>query len=213
MFGFEKDRSCLMPVDLFEIECDIPFFQERPKKFSSYKLPNFSELFYNPHFAEVGLYYNDEGIGGRIEAEIPFTGSEYPDFQKGDALELFIATKDMKKASSVSRFCHHFVLFPVEIASFYGKELSHFRQEDSRPISDPLPIEMVSDFDKKTYSMDFFIPKEALYGFEDRTEVMSFTYVLHSPKMKPQEFSVSYDNFQIAQMPSLWASLRLEKKP
>lgn len=198
-------------MDLFQIEVDIPFSETRPKKFSSYTLPSFPELFYSADFAQVGLYYNREGIGGRVEVDAAFTDAEYPDFTKGDAFELLISTKSMLQATSVSRFCHHFVIFPVEIGGFYAKEITHFRHDDSRAVFDPVEIEVKTEFEKKRYAMDFFIPKSSLYGFEDMSGLFSFTFVVHSPKKGVQYFSCSYENFNIPQMPSLWASGLLEK--
>ena len=81
--------------------------------------------------------------------EAPFTSSEYPDYTKGDALELFISLKPVSSMSSVSRFCHHFVIFPVEIGGFYAKEMTHFRHDDTRPLFDPVHIDMEVKFDKK----------------------------------------------------------------
>jgi hypothetical protein len=206
MFRFEKDKSCLFPIDLFEIEVDIPFSDSKPKRFSSYELPDFSDLFYSSNFAKLGLYYNQKGLGGTLLVEAPFTSSEYPDYTKGDALELFISLKPVSSMSSVSRFCHHFVIFPVEIGGFYAKEMTHFRHDDTRPLFDPVHIDMEVKFDKKSYTLDFFIHKDSLYGFDDRGETLSFTYAIYSPKKGVQYFSCSADNFSMSQGPSLWAS-------
>lgn len=204
MFKFEKDKSCLMPVDLFEIEVDIPYLKEPPSEIESIALPDVSDLFYETSFATLGLYYNEEGIGGICEFDCPFVKSEYPDFTGSDALELFISTRDARKASSVTSFCHHFVIFPVQIGQFYAKEITHFRHDDSRALIEPSPIEVSSFFEKKRYKMSFFIPKSALHGFEGMTAGFSFTYIVHSDS-KIQHFSVSSENFNVAAMPSLWA--------
>lgn len=212
MFRFEKDKSCLMPIDLFEIETVIPYLDKQDIKLKDIKLPTFADLFYQESFGEVGLYYNAEGIGGKVFVDAPFTTSEYPDFSKGDALELFIATKDSRQATSVTRFCHHFVIFPVEIGSFYAKEITHFRHDDTRLLFDPSPIFIKSSFEKKNYNFDFFIPKSSLYGFDDMTTGFSFTYMLHNVKKGVQSFSASQENFPVSQMPALWAFGVLQKK-
>lgn len=212
MFGFEKDKSCLMPIDLFSIEVTIPYLEGEKIKMKDIKLPSFPELFYTQAFADVGLYYNQEGIGGKLEIQAPFTSSEYPDFSHGDAFELLLSTKQTHNATSVSRFCHHFVIFPVEIGSFYAKEITHFRHDDTRPVFDPSPITVRSVFDKKSYTVDFFIPKSSLYGFEDMTDGFSFTYFLHNVKQGVQSFCASNENFTVSQMPSLWAHGILQKK-
>lgn len=211
MFRFEKDKSCLLPIDLFQIEVDIPFSKDKPKKFSNYQLPNFSDLFYTSSFAELGLYYNDQGIGGHLEVELPFTISNYPDFAQSDALEFFVSFKNMQQASSVSRFCHQFVIFPVEMSGFKAKEITHFRGDDSRSLFDPVDIIVNSSFEKKRYEMDFFIHKSSLYGFEEKDQVISFTYVVHAAKQNPQAFSVSPEMYSIIHNPSLWATGNLLK--
>lgn len=212
MFGFEKDKSCLMPIDLFSIEVTIAYLEDQKVNMKQIKLPSFPELFYKQAFADVGLYYNQDGIGGKVEVQGPFTGAEYPDFTKQDAFELLISTRQTTYATHVTRFCHHFVIFPVEIGSFYAKEITHFRHDDTRPLFDPSPIVVKAVFDKKSYSFDFFIPKSSLYGFEDMTEGFSFTYFVHSPKQGVQSFCASYENFTVSQMPSLWAHGILQKK-
>lgn len=211
MFRYEKDKSCLMPIDLFSIEVQIPYSEQKAAKIKDIKLPCFPELFYQEAFADVGLYYNDDGIGGCVHVEAPFTSAEYPDFSKGDALELLIATKDTSQASTVTRFCHHFVIFPVEIGNFYAKEITHFRHDDTRPLFDPSMITVSSKFEKKSYSFDFFIPKSSLYGFDDLAHQLSFTYFLHNVKKGVQSFSTSQENFSVSQMPSLWAQGILQK--
>lgn len=212
MFRFEKDKSCLMPIDLFAIEVDIPYLEKELVKMKHIKLPVFSELFYQESFADIGLYYNEEGIGVKVVVDAPFTASEYPDFSKGDAFELLISTKETTNATSVTRFCHHFVIFPVQIGNFYAKEITHFRHDDTRALFDLSSMTVNSTFEKKSYSFEFFIPKSFLYGFEDMREGFSFTYFLHSVKKGVQSFSASQENFTVSQMPSLWAHGILQKK-
>jgi hypothetical protein len=211
MFRFEKDKSCLMPIDLFAIEVDIPCLEQKSIKMKDIVLPTFPELFYQEAFADVGLYYNSDGIGGKVHVDAPFSSSEYPDFSKGDALELLISTKESSHATSVTRFCHHFVIFPVEIGNFYAKEITHFRHDDTRALFDPSPIKVTSEFEKKSYSFDFFIPKSSLYGFDDMTAGFNFTYFIHNVKKGVQSFSASQENFTVSQMPSMWAYGVLQK--
>jgi hypothetical protein len=212
MSFFEKDKRALHPIDLFEIEHDIPYFEKRPKSFDEYRLEDVSDFYYESKFADVGLFYNKEGIGGYFQVDEPFSDAVYPDFQKGDALELFICTRDLKSKTTSSPFCHHFVIFPTQVTNFTSKELTHFRQDDARALSDPCPIWIQSDFRKKEYITEFFIPKSALYGFEEMEKSIRFTYVIHAPKKGAQYFSVSYENFNIPQMPALWAQGNLLKK-
>lgn len=210
MFRFEKDKSCLMPIDLFEIEVDIPYIDQKQISMKQIKLPSFSDLFYQESFSQVGLYYNHEGIGAQVIVDAPFSGSEYPEFAKGDAFELLISTKGAKNATSVTRFCHHFVIFPVEIGNSHAKEITHFRHDDTRPLCDSSVIKVKADFEKKQYSFEFFIPKMALYGFEDMREEFSFTFFVHSPKKGIESFAASNENFIVSQMPSLWAIGKLK---
>lgn len=200
-----------MPIDLFEIELDIPYLEKRPSDIDKIELPDFSDLLYQTPFARVGLYHNEEGIGGIVEVNQPFSKSSYPDFVSSDAFELFIATRDTRHASSVSSFCHHFVMFPVEIGSFRAKEITHFRHDDTRALIDPSPIEVSASFEKKRYKMHFFIPKSALCGFEGLGEGICLSYIVHA-EGKVQHFSATSENFNLSQMPSLWAFGQLLKK-
>ena len=89
------------------------------------------------------------------------------------------------------------MIFPTQVSNFSSKELTTFRQDDARALFDPSPIWIQTDFKKKEYITEFFIPKSALYGFDEMEKSIRFTYVVHASKKASQPFAVSYDNFNI----------------
>jgi hypothetical protein len=162
------------------------------------------------HFADVALAWNEGGIEVQVQVHQPFEGAFYPKFEEGDAVELFIDTRDLKEAGFPTRFCHHFLILPQEVQGVRALELTRFRNEDSHPLCDPEAIDVKAEMTSREYTLRISLPAEILYGYDPKTfDKMGFTYCIHRPKRESQHFSVSSKYVQVAQYPSLWASTQL----
>src|SRR5271163_786861 len=102
----------IAPLDFFSLEKEIffcngsPFLKRLRKK---YQLPDLSELLQEEAFAEGWMAWSEEGICVDFSIQHPFKEATYPHFNEGDAVELFIDTRDLKTAGFATRFCHHFL--------------------------------------------------------------------------------------------------------
>lgn len=205
----------LLPADFFAIECDVGYTEEKgnfPSKMEKHYLPDTSFLLNEESFADVGLLWNERGLFGQVEVHEPFQESVYPEVKEGDSIELFLDTRNLKTAGFATRFCHHFVILPAPINGIQCKELTRFRSEDSHPIAETLAAEVKATFLKKGYLVQFFLKKEALFGFDPSVRLsLGFTYRINRYKKRPQHFSVSSLFYPIEQQPSLWATLHLKK--
>lgn len=193
----------IFPADFFCCHVDV-FVKETV-------LPDLSIHLAQESFARVSLSWSEDSLKGTVLVKDPLGDSFFPDYQKGDAIEIFIDTRDNKKAGFASKFCHQFVFFPKEIEGSYGREITKFRSEDSHPLCDASLLSVKVELSKESYLLTFTLSKEELYGY-DPTELtkLGFAYRIYRGKGKEQCFPFSAKSFDPLQNPSLWASLSLK---
>lgn len=203
--------SPLLPIDFFILGFSIPFVKEPFSKLT--ELPDTSELLGEESFAKVLMGWCEEGVYVELRVAQEFQESAYPQYGLGDSLELFFDTRDVKSAGFATRFCHHFVILPHAVQGIEAQEVTHFRSEDAHPLCDSTLINVESEFGRSHYQVRTFFPEEVLHGFDpNMCDRLGFTYKVNRFKGDPMHFSVSSQNIKIAQQPSLWASLQLERK-
>ena len=159
----------LAPLDFFALSISGRYSKSlggsKPLK-SAFFLPDTSPLLGETAFADVAFCWNEEGIVVEATVHQPFEEASYPRFREGDALEVFIDTRDLKNAGFITRFCHHFVVLPQEVQGIRALEVTRFRTEDSHPLCDPTELHVQSVFDKKSYWLQFHIPASCLHGYD-----------------------------------------------
>lgn len=203
------------PAEFFRLGGEVNYV----KNFSSRKLfakkPtlfNTSDLLAEDHFADVVLSWNDEGLLCETLVKKPFDKASYPNYREGDSFELFIDTRDYKESGFATKFCHHFVFLPKPTDGIQCQEVTHFRSEDRHPLCDSDELTLNAEFTKSAYEMRITIPVSCLHGFDPSSfGRLGFTYRVNRASGKPQHFSVSSSYYDIAQTPSLWASLKLAR--
>jgi len=204
-----EDLTPLSPIHFFELTVDIKRSEKIPKMLKkSFLLPDTSELFPEERFADVWMAWHEEGLSFEMEVDKPFENSFFPDFRKGDSIELFIDTRNLKNVKSVHRFCHHFCLLPQEVGGVNALEITKFRSEETRPLMDMEELKMTCQFDDSSYSVSLFFPSKLLYGYEPlEFPQLGFTYQINRFGGKPGHFCLS--SFNIENHPALWGSLKL----
>lgn len=202
----------LAPVNFFALSCDCHFLAKKNSypPFSTHSLPSTSRLCHEYSFTKVAVGWNQEGLFFQIHVSQPYTKSSFPDVQKGDSIELFIDTRDVKSSGFNTRFCHHFYFLPKPADDHQCGEITHFRTEDSHPLCDPKQLVCQSQFGSNDYTTKIFIPSQCLYGYDPKQfDRLGFTYRINRTSGKSQHFSVSSHEYQIDQQPSLWSSMKL----
>ena len=202
----------MCPLHFFSLSLDLAYGKKIPSKIGEGKftLPDTTELLGEDEFAEFKMAWNEDGLIVDVQINKPFEDVSYPDFRKGDSLELCIDTRDLKTAGFFHKFCHHFLILPQAVGEIQVQEISKFRTEDSHPLCDPSELSVETKFMAKEFRMQIKISKEALYGFEPQTcKKIGFTYRLNRPGKDPQHFALSSLMYSIEQHPALWASLNL----
>jgi hypothetical protein len=210
-----EELNAISPADFYNLKLELHAFNAslKSKLFrKSYFLPETADLLGEETFAEVAMGWSQDGVLFEIFVKKAFETSLYPEFRKGDSIELFLDTRDFKGPSFPGRFCHHFVILPKEVEGILCQEITRFRTEDAHPLSDGDTIKVESEFDKRDYRLKIFLPSHVLHGYDPATfDRLGFTYRINRSGGEPQHFSVSSKEYAIEQAPSLWSSLKLVK--
>lgn len=217
--SYSDEFPPLTPVNFFQISCDchalphpIKFPSIDKKNFKHYLLPDTSEYCAEDSFAEVALGWNTEGVEACVKVNVPFKQAYYPGVERGDSVELFFDTRDVKSASFNTRFCHHFFFLAEAVDGKFAGEATHFRTEDTHPLCDPKDLKVSAVTSSRSYQLNIFIPNRCLIGYDpEQFNRIGFSYRINRSEGRPQHFSVVSEDYQIDQQPSLWASLKLVK--
>lgn len=205
----------LSPVHFFALSFDchqLPTPETIPAK-RTHSLPSTHHLCHEFPFAHVTMGWHEEGIGLEVEVNQLFTKACYPEVSRGDSIELFIDTRDLKSAGFNTRFCHHFFFLPQAVDDQLCGEITRFRTEDDHPLCDSQALKCQTHFNRKGYVMNIFIPVSCLYGYDPKQfDRLGFNYRINRATGAAQHFSVVSSEYQVDQQPSLWASVNLQTK-
>ena len=200
-----KELAALTPGQFFQMSYGVPYAKKT-------KLPDTSGLLSEEGFATVSLEWNEDGLLFVVDVKSPLKESVYPRVQEGDSVELFIDTRNMKSAGSITPFCHHFAFLALPINGVQAFELTKFRGEETHLLAQPRQFEITTQEKFRKYSMEIFIASDALYGFDpDELTELGFTYRINRYQAEAQHFACSSLDGAIERHPSLWGTLILEK--
>lgn len=217
------DSLCLSlaPVDFFELRLPCRKVELQPLatlwqrlKRPDYLLPNMSSLCHEEHFADVYVGWCAEGLVAGVESHVAHRSSSYPTVTRGDSLELFVDTRDVKTSGYNTRFCHHFFALAEAVDGHKCGEITHFRGEESHPwcSADDLHVKTGSHHD--THHIMLWIPAHCLVGYDPSAfGRLGLAYRVNRHGGEPQHFSAVSAEFQVEQQPALWASLTLASNP
>lgn len=214
---FDEDFVPITPVNFFQIQAGCLYLPKsfpglNGQNFRKYLLPDFSHLCGEISFAEVAMGWNEEGIELLVRVDKPFRSTSYPQVDRGDGIEIFIDTRDVKTSGFNTRFCHHFFFLPESIDGHAAGEITRFRTEDVHELCDAQDLKVNPTLKKDSYSLAIFIPSQCLNGYDPaQFDRLGFTYRVNRPDGYPQHFSATTDDYQIEQQPSLWGTLKLVK--
>lgn len=210
--SFFEDVPGFSAVQFFGVNADCNYIKKSLKLDKIFLLPSTAELLGEESFADVYMGWNVEKLSFSVVSHVPFQKVEEKDFRKGDSIEFFIDTRDLKTKGVVSKFCHHFVFFPVQVQNFYGREITRFRNEDVHPLCHPEDLQVSTSLSEKGYTLSIEIPALCLHGYDPLSfSRIGFTYRINRTSAPPQYFAVSSDEYVIEQHPATWGTLTLKK--
>lgn len=208
-----EDLPALSPVQFFGLTSDCFYVKGALKPNKTFLLPSTADLLDEEMFADVYAAWNFDKLAFHIAVHRPFQKIGESDFRKGDSIELLIDTRDLKTKGVVSRFCHHFVFFPVEVQNFYGREITRFRNEDTHRLCHPEDLSITPEIHHNSYSLAIEIPAHCLHGYDPLSfSRIGFTYRINRAEGPPQHFAVSSEEYIIEQHPATWGTLKLIKE-
>lgn len=208
----EAEEFHLSPIDFLALSADC-FYQplQSPEFLSArHQLAPTSALSGEELFAQIAVGWNEEGLAFQVAIAKRFEKAFYPDVHRGDSVELFIDTRDMKRAGFNTRFCHHFFFFGEPVEDKLCGEITRFRTEDIHEWCNPKDLQLTTHLKQHRYELQIFIPGSCLHGYApDQFDRLGFSYRINRFLGEPQHFSLVSSEYQIDQQPSLWSSLRL----
>jgi len=205
------------PINFFQLSVACKYLPQKAE-FPSlsekiaplYLLPNTSSLCYEERFADVSMGWNALGLEFCFQVEKPVENVSFPDIERGDSIEVFIDTRDVKTSGYNTRFCHHFFALPALAAGRQTGELTHFRTEDAHGLCAESRLHVKAKLQNNTYTVYLRIPKECLIGFDpEQFDRLGFSYRINRPRGESQHFSAVSSDYQISQQPSLWSHMKL----
>lgn len=210
--SFFDDLPSFSPVQFFGVSSDCFYIRGRLKPEKEYLLPSTSDLLGEASFADVYVGWNVEKIAFHFAVHVPFQ-KVGEDFRKGDSIEIFLDTRDLKTKGVISKFCHHFVFYPVQTQNFYGREMTRFRNEDMHPLCHPEDLMVTPHVDDHSYTLSIEIPSHCLHGYDPLSfSRIGFTYRVNRFGAPSQHFAVSSEEYVIEQHPATWGTLKLQRE-
>jgi len=211
---FEEGFPNLRPLSFFSFgfdcrEISVKGWEESIKD-KKHKIPDTSFFSLEESFATLFMGWNLEGLYFYVDVQSPVEKTFFPEVSRGDSVELFIDTRDVKTSGFNTKFCHHFFFLP-EVADGRDRgEITRFRTEDAHELCNFNELELKSQITRKGYALKIAIPAHCLHGYDPR-EVgrLGFTYRINRFNGAAQHFSVHTDEFPVEQQPSLWSSVKL----
>jgi hypothetical protein len=209
----------IQPIHFFAIGANCHYYGGKKESSlpAKYQCPDlFSHFYEETPFAKLFLGWSEKGLFCTFQTLSSFGNVHFPDTRSGDAIELFIDTRDAKKSGPITRFCHHFCILPEpfenESQLIQALEITRFRGSDVRPLADSSLIFVESEKKIRGREVRIFLPREVLYGYDpSQFERLGFSYRINRSTGLPQYFSVSGEEVALESHPSFWASLNLVK--
>lgn len=213
---FDDNFVPLSPLPFFQVQINCLYLDPKNGtediKKKEYQLPSFEKFTHEIPFADLNMGWNEKGLYFYCQVHSSFQDVFYPEISRGDSLELFIDTRDVKTSGFATKFCHHFYFLPQKIEEHQAGEMTRFRTEDAHELCDSKELKLKSDIQKKGYTLNIFIPSQCLHGYDvNQFNRIGFTYRINRVAKPPQHFSVLSAEFKVEPQPSLWSSAILAK--
>ncbi len=198
-------------LNFLDISFDLKHLDSKAKLVSKkYILPSLSKYQSEDEFAQAYGAWDNKNLYFHFLIKHPFTKSVYPEVRRGDSIELFLDTKNLKTKGYITKYCHQFVFFPEEVQSIQVKEITRFRMDDMHKLQDCKNFNVISKINKDSYFLEIEMPLSSLFGFDiQNAKVLGFTYRINRYIEPSQHFAISSNEYVIERNPYLWATMNL----
>ena len=177
------------------------------------RLPDLMGLDNKTAYADVYVGWNDDGIYLGVDAKgAPGLEVQPKRPLKGDGIQIWLDTRDVREAHRASRFCQHFFFLPTGGRSdgpLAGQVHIRRARAQDKPC-EPQNITVSSRITKKGYRLSAFLPADILTGFEpDDNNRFGFTYLIRDRRLGRQYWTAD-EPLPVAYDPSLWGTIVLD---
>ena len=176
------------------------------------RLPELMSIERKDTYAEVFLGWSDEGLylgfdvkgaaGLEVQPKRPL---------KGDGVQVWIDTRDVRNVHRASRYCHHFYFLAVggrDDRPVAGQMRIRRARAQGKPC-DPQMITVRSKVGKRGYRLSAHLPSEILTGFDPTdSNRIGFTYLIRDTRLGRQYWTAD-EPLPVAYDPSLWGTVTL----
>lgn len=185
-----EDLPSVYGSDLLLIQWQIPYCKSltEVEVHRHSVLPSVEKFTLQEEFADVYMGVSDKDFFAIFDVNNPLEKTLYPDFKKGDAIELIIDTNPSKNQSITTRFVHHFLFLPMPYEGIFAKEITRFRGLDTRSLLLDEELRFSVSQTKKSYKVSITIAKNSFKGFDENTKSIGVGYRIHRFKGQVQEF-------------------------
>lgn len=202
-----EDIPNLFPISFFDISVDIKH-TKRESLDRRYLLPNTAPYMEEERFSEVYFGWSEHFLSFRFDVSKKIEEVFYPDYRKGDSIEIFLDTRNLKSYGYITKFCHHFLVLPKGGEPVV--EVTKFRPDDMHNLADPTLFKSSVLPKRGSYVVELTVPSENLHGFDrSRFEKIGFTYRINRYGGESQHFSLSSLECKIEKLPAFWATANL----
>ena len=184
--------------------------------YPEYLVPDLSIMEGRPKVAEVYMGWNEDGLYFAVKVKKRQPVRSYFDrYWAGDSLQVWLDMRDLKSSRRASRYCHQFNCLPTGGGANKDEPIVKPSQVDrSRErwtMPDPEILTIASIISDSGYSIELFLPKEVLNGY-DPVEFprLGFTYFLNNSEWPTQWWSAGRD-LRVHIDPSTWGTAVLSK--
>ncbi len=180
----------------------------------SYLLPDLMGVDGQESFASLYMAWNESGLFFGLEVKRKTRYKIDPrDYAKGDCLELWIDTRDVKDVHRANRYCYHFYFLPGGTGRSgrqpIGRQTTIDRAREQAPPCPEDSIQLGLRRLKRMYQLEIALPAAGLSGFQPgEFDRLGFTYLLHDSEHGVQSWSGGQD-LPVDRDPSTWGTLEL----
>jgi hypothetical protein len=211
------------PRSFFSYSVACPHLDKAPKINGNLRdwpasalLPDLLGIEGQHNFADVYLGWDASGLYCGVSVS---NKTEYRidprEYSKGDCLELWIDTRDLKDVHRANRYCHHFYFIPggsgKDGKKAIGRQANIDRAREQAP---PCPEDFIQvglRRLKRSYQLELKIPATGLNGFQpDEFSRLGFAYLLHDSQKGKQSWTAG-SQLPVESDPSLWGTVELTR--
>jgi len=179
------------------------------------RVPDLAAIDGTDPFADVYTAWGEAGLYLAIRVRgAPGLAVQTARPLRGDGLQVWLDTRDVRDAHRASRYCHHFYFLPVG-GGRAGKspvagQVRIRRARGQARMCRPEEIAAASRVSRRGYGMEIHIPGESLTGFDPaENSLLGFSYLLKDRKLGRQYLGAD-ESLPLAYDPSLWTTLELQ---